>query len=53
MGERSAAGVAQGVRRLFDALPARTATRRYAEEFSWDATSQGQLSLFNEILRRR
>ncbi len=53
MGERSAAGVAEGVRRLFGALPAREATRRYAEEFSWDATSQGQLRLFNEILRRR
>ncbi len=53
MGERSAAGVAEGVRRLFGALPARAATRRYAEEFSWDATSQGQLRLFNEILRRR
>ena len=53
MGERSAAGVAEGVRRLFGALPARGATRRYAEEFSWDATSQGQLRLFNEILRRR
>ncbi len=53
MGERSAAGVAEGVRRLFGALPARAATRRYAEEFSWDATSQGQLRLFNEILRCR
>jgi glycosyltransferase involved in cell wall biosynthesis len=53
MGERSAAGVAEGVRRLFGALPARGATRRYAEEFSWDATSQGQLRLFKEILRRR
>ena len=53
MSERSAAGVAEGVRRLFGALPARAATRRYAEEFSWDATSEGQLRLFNEILRRR
>ena len=53
MGERSAAGVAEGVLRLFRELPTRAATRRYAEEFSWDATSQGQLRLFNEILRRR
>ena len=53
MGERSVAGVAEGVKRLFGALPARAATRRYAEEFSWDATSEGQLRLFNEILRRR
>ena len=53
MGERSAAGVAEGVLRLFRGLPTRAATRRYAEEFSWDATSEGQLRLFNEILRRR
>jgi glycosyltransferase involved in cell wall biosynthesis len=52
MGERSAAGVAEGVLRLFRGLPGRAATRRYAEEFSWDATSEGQLRLFNEILRR-
>jgi glycosyltransferase involved in cell wall biosynthesis len=53
MGERSPAGVAEGVRRLFGAAPARAATRRYAEEFSWDATTQGQLRLFSEILGRR
>lgn len=52
MGERSTAGVAEGVLRLFRGLPARAATRRYAEEFSWDATSEGQLRLFREILGR-
>jgi hypothetical protein len=48
-----AAGVAAGVRTLFAALPDRAATRRYAERFDWDSTTQGQLKLFREILARR
>jgi glycosyltransferase involved in cell wall biosynthesis len=53
MNERSASGVTEAVRRLFAALPDRQATRRYAEGFSWDATSEGQLRLFRDILSRR
>jgi len=53
MNERSATGVAEGVKRLFDALPERQATRRYAEGFSWDATSEGQLRLFRDVINRR
>ena len=52
MPERSPAGVAQAVRALFEMLPSRTATRRYAEEFSWDETSKGQIALFRRILDR-
>ncbi|CAK0756803.1 teichuronic acid biosynthesis glycosyltransferase TuaC [Azospirillaceae bacterium] len=48
--ERSAAGVADGVRRLFTQLPDRNATRRHAEEFSWDSTTEGQYDLFHSIL---
>lgn len=48
-----AQGVVEGVRHLFAAHPDRTATRRYAEGFSWDATTQGQLALFRQILARR
>lgn len=48
-----AQGVVEGVTRLFAAYPDRAATRRYAERFSWDATSQGQLALFQQILARR
>lgn len=48
-----AQGVIEGVRRLFANYPDRAATRRYAERFSWDATTQGQLALFQEILARR
>ncbi len=42
-------GIADGVRRLFAALPAREATRAYAEPFSWDETTAGQLTLFRGI----
>jgi glycosyltransferase involved in cell wall biosynthesis len=47
-----ATGVALGVDRLFSALPRRIDTRRYAEGFDWNATTQGQLALFREILAR-
>ena len=45
-------GVAAGVRELFAAMPDRAATRRYAEGFSWDETTEGQLALFREIIGR-
>jgi len=48
-----ATGVAEGVRRLFANLPARSATRRYAERFDWAATTRGQLELFRTIVARR
>ncbi|MCB2106395.1 MAG: glycosyltransferase family 4 protein [Rhodobacteraceae bacterium] len=44
------AGVVAGVRTLFAAAPNRVATRSYAERFSWDDTTRGQLALFNGIL---
>jgi teichuronic acid biosynthesis glycosyltransferase TuaC len=43
-------GIAGGVRRLFAALPARSATRAYAEGFTWDETSAGQMALFRRVL---
>ncbi|OON59511.1 glycosyl transferase family 1 [Massilia sp. KIM] len=52
MDERSAAGVAAGVQRLRAAGIDRAATRRYAEGFSWDATTEGQLRVFKNILQR-
>lgn len=45
-------GIAEGVRRLFDALPPREATRAYAEPFSWDETTAGQLTLFRRVTGR-
>jgi teichuronic acid biosynthesis glycosyltransferase TuaC len=43
-------GIAAGVRRLFASLPDRAATRDYAEPFSWDATTAGQLALFRRVV---
>ncbi len=50
MAQRSADGVADSVRALRADYPDRAATRRYAERFSWDDTSAGQLTLFTRVL---
>jgi glycosyltransferase involved in cell wall biosynthesis len=49
MPERSAAGIVSGVKSVLAGMPERAATRRYAERFSWDATTDGQLRLFQGI----
>ncbi|MGE0222904.1 MAG: glycosyltransferase [Acetobacteraceae bacterium] len=49
-GENSPDGIVAGVRRLFDAMPPREATRAYAEGFSWDETTAGQLALFRRVI---
>jgi glycosyltransferase involved in cell wall biosynthesis len=43
-------GIAAAVRRLFENPPSRSATRAYAERFSWDATTSGQIALFQGIV---
>jgi len=53
MAERTPQGVADAVNRLRAAYPDRGATRRYAERFSWDDTTAGQIDLFQDILERR
>jgi teichuronic acid biosynthesis glycosyltransferase TuaC len=53
MPELSAAGVAAGVTTLFASPPSRDATRRFAERYSWDETTAGQIQLFEEILSGR
>jgi len=50
MPERSGQGLVQAWAELFAHYPARAATRAHAETFSWDATTQGQLALFKNIL---
>jgi glycosyltransferase involved in cell wall biosynthesis len=50
MTERTPEGVAVAVQRLFARRPDPAATRRYAERFSWDATTAGQLKLFARVL---
>jgi teichuronic acid biosynthesis glycosyltransferase TuaC len=47
-----AAGVVAGVNLLFSRLPRREDTRAYAQGFAWEPTTQGQLTLFREILSR-
>jgi glycosyltransferase involved in cell wall biosynthesis len=51
--ERTASALAAGIQTLLAAPPARDATRRYAERFGWEPTSQGQLALFRGMLARR
>jgi teichuronic acid biosynthesis glycosyltransferase TuaC len=53
MGERSARGIADAVNALRAAYPDHATTRRYAEGFSWDDTTNGQLALFERVLARR
>jgi teichuronic acid biosynthesis glycosyltransferase TuaC len=50
MRERTPDAMVQAVRNLRSRLPDRKATRQYAERFSWDATTAGQLQLFKRIL---
>ncbi len=50
MDERSADGIVRAIARLRQALPIRSATRAYAEQFSWLPTTDGQLALFRRIL---
>ena len=49
--ERSVADIANGVRTLLAAPPKRSATRTYAEQFTWQQTSAGQYDIFAQILR--
>jgi glycosyltransferase involved in cell wall biosynthesis len=48
--ERSARALAHAVRELFANPRDRAATRRFAEQFGWGATTKGQLQLFRQVL---
>lgn len=50
MADRTPASLAEAVKMLRAASPERAATRRYAERFSWDETTQGQIDLFRNIM---
>ncbi len=47
----TAEGIISAIRRLFAASPDRAATRAYAERFSWEETTAGQIALFRRIAR--
>ena len=50
LGETTPAVIVDGVRRLLSAAPDRARTRAYAERFSWDETTAGQLAVFRQVL---
>lgn len=50
MSERTPNALAQAVRLLQNQYPDRTTTRRYAENFNWDATTDGQIELFDSVV---
>ena len=50
MKARTPQGVAEAVRALRLNYPSHEATRRYAENFSWDDTTEGQIQLFRKII---
>jgi glycosyltransferase involved in cell wall biosynthesis len=52
MEELSARGVAEAVKALRANYPDRAATRSYAERFSWDDTTAGQLAIFEALAQR-
>ncbi len=52
MQERSPKGVEDGVRLLLERPLDRISTRRYAERFSWNDTTRGQIELFRRIIAR-
>ena len=49
IGERTVQAIAAGLRQLLAAPPDRAETRRYAEGFSWDATTEGQIGIFERL----
>ena len=53
LAETTPTTLAGAIRDLLAAPPARAATRRYAEQFDWQSTTQGQIDLFREICEAR
>ena len=50
MPSRTPEGLVSAVRSLREQYPTHEATRRYAENFSWEETTQGQLRLFRQVI---
>jgi hypothetical protein len=45
--------LADTIRDFAAARPSREPTRRFAEQFDWQSTTEGQIALFHEVLQRR
>jgi teichuronic acid biosynthesis glycosyltransferase TuaC len=52
MAERTPRALADSVNTLRSRYPDRAATRRYAEGFSWDDTTSGQIRVFQQAVQR-
>ena len=52
MPSRTAHGLVAAVTELRRHYPSHEATRRYAERFSWDDTTRGQIRLFEKVIGR-
>jgi teichuronic acid biosynthesis glycosyltransferase TuaC len=52
MEQNTPEGIARATRSLFANLPARAATRAYAEGFSWEDTTRAQIALFRGVVAR-
>jgi len=50
LAEATPAGIAAAARALFATEPDRAATRAYAEPFSWEATTHGQIEIFRRVV---
>lgn len=50
--ERTPEAIAEAVRLLIRSPPERARTRRFAEAFSWDATTDGLLELFSSFIAK-
>ncbi|MDH5545595.1 MAG: glycosyltransferase family 4 protein [Gammaproteobacteria bacterium] len=48
--ERSVGAIAKGISALYSSYPDRVKTRLYAEQYSWEETTSGQLKLFQEMI---
>jgi len=48
--ERTSMALARAIQLLYANYPNREATRKYAEKFSWDATTKGQIDIFFKIM---
>jgi teichuronic acid biosynthesis glycosyltransferase TuaC len=49
--DRTPESIVRAVKRLLARMPAAAAVRAYAERFSWDDTTRGQLDLFADVMR--
>jgi len=49
---RDTESIVSGINQLRNAMPDRAATRRYAEQFDWQSTTDGQVAIFRAMLKQ-